>query len=107
MSKSINKIAAEHMLQLDMELEGHKKQAHALRLIYLQNELGYGEIPASYSELQEKVASLINQGDLNVLEKALELTGGNMKLGELDGNTKTAKPINSTEKFISDLLANN
>lgn len=105
MSKSIREIAAEKMLQLDSELEWHKKQAHALALIYKQSELGYGEVPASYNELQEKIASLINQGDLNVLEKALELTGGNIKLGELDIREK--REMDSTEKFINDLLANN
>lgn len=105
MDKSIRKIAAEKMLQLDKELEWHKKQAHALELIYKQCELGFGEIPSSYNELQEKVASLINQGDLNVLEKALELTGGNIKLGELDIREK--REMNSTERFINDLIANN
>lgn len=106
MSSRINKIAAQHMLQLDIELEGHKKQAHALKLIYRQSELGFGEIPSSYSELQEKVASLINQGDLEVLEKALELTGGNIKLGELE-ETRTKRDISAAEKFIDDLIANN
>lgn len=106
MSKSINKIAAEHMLQLDKELEGHKKQAHALKLIYRQCELGFGEIPATYDELQTKVASLINQGDLEVLEKALELTGGSIKLGELE-ESRTKRDVSSTEIFISELMANN
>lgn len=83
MDKGILKLAAEKMIQLNNENKGHQKRAHALRLIYKQAELGYGEIPRSYNELQEKVAALVNQ-DLDVLEKALELTGGNIKLGELD-----------------------
>jgi hypothetical protein len=77
------KLAAEKLVQLNNENKDHQKRAHALRLIYKQAEMGYGDVPRSYSELQEKIASLVNQ-DLNVLEKALELTGGNIKLGELD-----------------------
>ena len=83
MNDGLLKQAAEKMTQLNNENKGHQKRAHALRLIYKQAEMGYGEIPRSYSDLQEKIASLVNQ-DLYVLEKALELTGGNIKLGELD-----------------------
>src|ERR1035437_7317591 len=88
--KTLLKKAADKMLQLDSQLKGHEKRAHALRLIFKQAELGYGEIPRSYNELNEKIASLINQ-DLQVLEKALELTGGNVKLGELSERTEPSQ----------------
>lgn len=105
MSQSDNdmlKQAAQKMRQMDTELKTHQKRAHALRLLYKQAELGYGEIPRSYGELQEKVASLINQ-DLNVLEKALELTGGNIKLGEL-GNSLEPSTYNASEQFQAAIL---
>lgn len=100
--KELLKKAADKMLQLNDELKGHEKRAHALRLIYKQAELGYGEVPRSYSELSEKIASLINQ-DLQVLEKALELTGGNVKLGELSGTTEPMQ-YNASEQFQAAIL---
>lgn len=101
-AKEMLKIAAQKMRQLDGANKVHEKRAHALRLLYKQAELGYGEIPRSYGELQEKIASLVNQ-DLHVLEKALELTGGNVKLGELD---RTIEPsaYNASEQFQAAII---
>ncbi len=99
--KELLKTAAQKMRQMDNQLKTHEKRAHALRLIYKQAELGYGDVPRSYSELQEKVASLVNQ-DLFVLEKALELTGGNIKLGELANSEPQA--YNATEMFQAAIL---
>lgn len=86
------------MLELHKENKGHKKWAHALRLIYKQAEMGHGDIPRDYSELQEKVAALMNE-DLRVVEKALELTGGAIKLGELDRSRDHSAPKSATEQF--------
>jgi hypothetical protein len=41
-------------------------------------------VPTTYGEFEQKVASLVSQ-DLAVLEKALELSAGDVKLGELSG----------------------
>ncbi len=100
--KELLKTAAQKMRQLDTQVKAHEKRAHALRLIYKQAEMGYGEVPRSYNELQEKVASLLNQ-DLFVLEKALELTGGNIKLGEL-AQTVEPQAYNATEMFQAAIL---
>jgi hypothetical protein len=96
------KLAAQKMLQLDKTNKEHEKRAHALRLLYKQAELGYGEIPRSYSDLQEKIASLIGQ-DLHVMEKALELTGGTVKLGELAQAVEPSQ-YNATESFMAAIL---
>lgn len=96
------KIAAQKMRQLDGAVKVHEKRAHALRLLYKQAELGYGEVPRSYDELQDKLASLLNQ-DLYVLEKALELTGGNIKLGELD-RTIEPQAYTASEQFQAAIL---
>lgn len=102
--QALYKQAAKKMLQLNDENKGHRKRAHALKLLYKQAELGYGEVPHTFSELEEKLASLMNQ-DLEVVEKALELTGGNIKLGELDRNSNDPKaPMNADEQFQATIL---
>ena len=98
---SWKKIAAEKMLQLHSENKKHIKQAHALRLLYKQAELGLCEVPGSYNELLEKVATLCNQ-DLNVLEKAIELAGGNYSLGTVSSNDPQS--LNSSQQFLASML---
>lgn len=95
--RQLREKVASKMLQLHEENKGHKKRAHAVRLLYKQAELGLIEVPHSYGEFEEKVAGLINQ-DLDVFEKALELTGGQVKLGELAPNTEPTQR-NADEKF--------
>lgn len=92
---------ASTMLRLDSEVKGHTKRAHALRLLYKQAELGVGHVPQSYGELEEKLASLLNQ-DLVVYEKALELAGGSIKLGEL--SSSDMKNLNALEQFQAAVL---
>ena len=103
MNSNLRKIAAQKMLQLHSSNKEHEKRAHAIRLIYKQAEMGYGDIPRSYDELQEKVASLLNQ-DLYVLEKALELTGGNIKLGELANSDAKLGGGSATDVFKASIL---
>jgi len=74
------------MLQLNKANKEHEKRARATQLIYKQAELGYVEVPRTYNELQQKVASLMNQ-DLTVVEKAIEITGGEISLGTLEGGS--------------------
>ncbi len=88
MNTELRKLAAQKMIQLHEANKDHEKRAHATRLIFKQAELGYGDVPRTYGELQEKVASLLNQ-NLEIVEKALELTGGNLKLGELGSADRT------------------
>lgn len=92
---------ASTMLRLHEENRGHTKRAHATRLFFKKAELGLERIPHTYRELEEKIASLETQ-DLVVLEKALELTGGHFKLGELDTSRTTG--VNATEKFQAAIL---
>lgn len=99
--KQLYKIAAQKLIQLDKSNKDHEKRAQALKLLYKQAELGYGELPRSYGELQEKIASLCKQ-DLNVVEKALELTGGNIKLGELSGDDSVS--MDATKMFQASIL---
>lgn len=95
------KVAAA-MLQLNGENKEHRKRAHAIRLLYKQSEMGYGHVPQTYKELEEKLASLMGQ-DLNVVEKALELTGGNLRMGELASAIEPSS-YNASEKFQVDIL---
>jgi hypothetical protein len=92
---------ASTMLRLNDEVKEHTKRAHALRLIYKQAEMGVGYLPQSYGELEEKLASLLNQ-DLIVYEKALELAGGSIKLGEL--SSSDMKNLNALEQFQAAVL---
>lgn len=102
-NKGLMKQAAQKMLQLHEENKGHRKRAHALRLLYKQAELGHGDIPKTHGELEEKVAALC-QENLDVVEKALELTGGNIKLGELDNSKDSQAPVNADEAFQAIIL---
>lgn len=90
------------MLHLHEKNKEHEKRAHALKLLYKQAELGIAELPSTFSELETKLASLANE-DLVVLEKALELSGGNMKLGEL-GRKDLGSAISPAEKFQASIL---
>jgi len=101
-AQNLLKQASQKMRILNDRNRAHEKRAHALRLLYKQAELGYGQVPSSYSELEEKVASLLNQ-DLDVLEKALELSGGRLNLGELSGSTGP-NPHDATEAFAHSII---
>lgn len=91
------------MLQLHASNKKHEKRAHAVRLIFKQVEMGYGDLPRSYNELEEKIASLINQ-DLTIVEKALELTGGNVKLGELGSKDYSLGGATAEDQFQASIL---
>lgn len=99
--RDLREKVASAMLQLNDECKEHKKRAHALRLLYKQAELSQGVLPQTYSELEEKLASLVTQ-DLVVVEKALELAGGTMKLGEL--SHQDFRTLNATEQFQAAIL---
>lgn len=88
---------------MNNQIKEYEKRAHAERLIYKQAELGYGEIPRSFDEFQSKIASLLNQ-DLFVLEKALDLNGANVKLGELDRTDHNLGGGNATQNFMAGIL---
>lgn len=90
------------MLHLHEQNKGHEKRAHALRLLFKQAEMGLMQLPQSHSELETKLASLVTE-DLVVLEKALELTGGNIKLGEL-GHLDAKSAVSPVEKFQATIL---
>lgn len=91
------------MLQLHQKNREHEKRAHAERVFWKQVERGIEQPPESYSELQLKLASLVKE-DLKVLEKAVELAGGQLKLGELDQSRDAQQAVNPSEKFLADLL---
>lgn len=92
------------MLQLHEKNREHEKRAHAERVYFKQVECGLEQPPESYSELQQKLASLVKE-DLDVLEKAVELAGGHMKIGELDDSSRDSDQAeNPSEKFQAALL---
>jgi hypothetical protein len=92
---------ASTMLRLHADNKEHEKRAQATKFLYKQAELGYAPIPNTYHEYEQKLASLMSQ-DMAVLEKALELTAGNEKIGELSGSDFTSRDAAST--FQSDVL---
>lgn len=102
MNQELAEKAASAMRHLHEENKGHKKRAHAMKLIYKQAELGFSHLPQTLDELETKIASLINQ-DLAVVEKALELTSGSVKLGELDTYDPKAG-MTATEQFRAALF---
>lgn len=102
--QNLREKVASAMVHLLNENKGHKKRAQAVEMLYKQAELGHAEVPRSYSEFTEKVASLMSQ-DLQVLDKALELLGGNEKLGSVDSAVDVNGPQTSSEKFQSDILS--
>jgi hypothetical protein len=100
--KGMREKIASKMLLLHEENKGHRKRAHALQVLFKQAELGVERLPNSYSELEVKLASLQNQ-DLVVLEKALELAAGNIKVGELATQSDLSGG-NASEQFQAALL---
>ena len=91
---------ASTMLRLHEANKEHEKRAQAAKLIYKQAELGMAALPQTYGEFETKIASLVSQ-DMAVLEKALELTAGNLDLGELSGGDPTQSAAST---FQSDVL---
>ena len=93
---------ASTMLQLSKRNKEHEKRAQATRVLFRQAELGLSAVPMSYDEYEEKIASIVNQGDLDVLEKAMELTAGSARFGDLNVTEKTANDAAAT--FQADVL---
>ena len=102
-NKDVLQKAASTMVKLFEENKGHKKRAQVIRILYKKAEVGQEGFPRSFSELEEKVASLL-QEDLVVLERALELIGGNEKLGEIGPQADPKGLRTSSEKFQADIL---
>ena len=100
--KQLREKVASVMLSLHERNKEHEKRAHALKLLYKQAELGFTQLPQTHSELETKLASLVTE-DLVVLEKALELAGGNIKLGEL-GRMDFKASLGPAEKFQAVIL---
>lgn len=90
------------MLHLHERNKEHEKRAQALKLLYKKAEMGYEQLPQTHSELETKLAALVNE-DLVVLEKALELAGGNIKLGELEKELSRPE-LNTAQKFQASIL---
>jgi hypothetical protein len=93
---------ASAMLQLNSKNKEHEKRAQATRFLFKQSELGLASLPSTYDEYEQKLASLVGQ-DLAVLEKALELTAGNVKLGELTGSALGTH--DAAETFQAEVLS--
>lgn len=101
--KKLREKVASVMLDLHKKNREHEKRAHAERIFWKQVERGIEQPPESYSELQSKLASLVTE-DLKVLERAVELAGGQMKLGELADVSRESQGLSASEKFQADLL---
>jgi hypothetical protein len=93
---------ASTMLHLHQQNKEHEKRAHATQLIYKMAEAGHIELPRSFDEFQIKLASLMKE-DLAVVEKAIDYSGGVMKLGELD-KADTSEHRNATEAFRAAII---
>lgn len=101
MDQNLREKVASTLLHLNSENKKHTKRAHAIKLLYKKAELGLEQVPSSFNEFEEKVASLLTQ-DLVILEKALELAGGQFKLGELDSSPTFR--LNASEQFQAAVL---
>jgi len=76
----------------------HSKKEKATQLLFKQASLGICEMPSSYGELQEKIASLCTE-NLEVLEKALEFHTGDAGLGKLASDDAQAVPATPEKEF--------
>jgi len=101
-NKQLRVKVASVMLHLHERNKEHEKRAYALRLLFKQAELGLTQLPQTHSDLETKLASLVTE-DLVVLEKALELAGGNIKIGEL-GRQDPKSDMGAAEKFQAVIL---
>ena len=101
--KALLEKAASVMSALHERNKGHEKIAHATKLLYKKAEMGLDIVPSNYSQLQEKLGELLTQ-DLFVLEKALELSGGHIKLGELGPDSDVYVGTNAESKFQAGIL---
>lgn len=86
---------ASTMLRLNEANKEHEKRAQATKFLYKKAEMGLEALPPTYEAFQEKIASLIRQ-DLTVLEKALELAAGDVKIGELSGSDPFSRDAAAT-----------
>ena len=103
--QELRKQAAAKMLQLHEENKQHEKRAWAIRLIYKQAESGIFPVPRTFSELQEKVASLMKE-DLNVMEKAMEMSQSVtfQKMGSLDSDDTSSGEMTAEIQFRASIV---
>ena len=104
-TKKLFKLAAEKLRYLSDENRAHEKKARALKLLYKQAEMGIEPVPDNYTELEEKLASLTAQ-NMDVLEKAMELAGGRLGLGDLEESDLT-NPSDPEGTFAASIIGNN
>ncbi len=101
LDEDLREKVASTMLRLHANNKEHEKRAHAVKFLFKKAELGLEAVPNTYDAFEEKVAFLMRQ-DLAVLEKALELTAGDVKLGSLTGSDKHQRDAAAT--FQSEVL---
>ncbi len=101
LDEDLREKVASTMLRLHATNKEHEKRAQAVKFLFAKAEMGLEAVPNTYEAFQEKVASLVRQ-DLAVLEKALELTAGDVKLGSLSGSDRHQRDAAAT--FQSDVL---
>lgn len=101
LDEDLREKVASTMLRLHANNKEHEKRAQAVKFLYKKAELGLEALPPTYETFEQKVASLTRQ-DLAVLEKALELTAGDVKLGELSGSDLVQRDAAAT--FQADVL---
>jgi hypothetical protein len=78
----------------------HSRKERATQLLFKQASLGLCEMPSSYGELQEKIASLCTE-DLDVIEKALEFHAGDTGLGKLASEDSQTGPVTPEKEFAN------
>lgn len=101
------KTAGELIRKLDQERQELKKEAtahelekRAAKIAFREVELGIAQPFESMQAFQEKVASILAEGDLDVVEKALERGyTGSRKTSELAGSSP-ANGKNPFERFV-------
>jgi hypothetical protein len=86
-------------LKLEKEASATVLEKRAQKIAFREIELGLSEPFKSLEEFQEKVASLLSEGDLDVVEKALDRGYvGTRKSGDLVGSSTKAK--NPLDRYI-------
>lgn len=87
-------------VRLEKEAEASALEKRAHKIAFREVELGLAEPFKSLEEFQQKIAGLIEDGDLEIVEKALERGyHGSRKTGDLVGTTPS-KSKNALEQYV-------
>lgn len=103
LAKEVFRLSEENQ-KLASDNQEYFQKERATQLLFKQAQMGLIDMPASYEELQEKVASLAKE-DLDIVEKAMSLQIGDTGIGKIGGLSSQAVPSTPEEEFFIGMLS--